>query len=350
MHSLKIADRNIGPGEPTYIIAEMSANHLMDLERAHAIVEAAAKAGVDAVKLQTYTADTLTYPGDSEIFTINSGTIWDGRTLYDLYQEAHTPWAWQPELKEHAERLGLACFSSPFDPTSVDFLESMDVPAYKIASFEIVDIPLISRVASTGKPILLATGIARLEDIARAVEACRAVGNDEIALLKCTSAYPSPYEEINLKTMPNLSQTFDVVAGLSDHTMGYEVAVAAVALGACIVEKHLTLNRADGGPDGAFSMEPDEFAAMVSGIRHVEKALGKVSYELTSRQVASRGRARSLFVVEDVEAGSPFDEFNVRSIRPAGGLEPRFLPMIMGRTATTSLRAGTPLSWEMVDR
>jgi len=345
---LKIGSREVGPGCPTYIIAEMSANHLGDRDRAFRIVEAAAEAGADALKLQTYTADTITLDCDNEHFQITQGTLWDGTTLHKLYEGAYTPWEWQPELKEYAESLGMDCFSSPFDPTAVEFLERMDVPAHKVASFEITDIPLIRMIARTGKPVIMSKGIARLEDIERAVTACHEEGNDQVAILQCSSAYPSPYEDINLRTIPNLAETFGVVVGLSDHTMGHDVAVASVALGASIVEKHLTLARADGGADGAFSMEPAEFKAMVDGIRMVEKALGHVTYGLTAKQQASRKFARSLFVVEDIKAGEELTSENVRSIRPSDGMEPRFLNEVIGRVARVDIAAGTPLSWDLV--
>lgn len=271
---LIIDGREISQTAPSYIIAEMSANHLMDKDRAMRIIDAAADAGADAIKLQTYTADTITIDCDNEYFQIKQGTIWDGTTLHKLYQEAYTPWEWQEDLMAHAKERGIACFSSPFDPTAVDFLESIGCPAYKVASFEITDIPLIRKIARLGKPVIMSTGISEMADIERAVNACKEEGNTQVALLKCTSSYPAPYEEINLRTIPNMAEAFDVVTGLSDHTMGHDVAVASIALGAKVIEKHLTLARADGGPDAEFSMEPQEFKEMVDGIRNVEKALG----------------------------------------------------------------------------
>lgn len=271
---LIIDGREISQTAPSYIIAEMSANHLMDKDRAMRIIDAAADAGADAIKLQTYTADTITIDCDNKYFQIKQGTIWDGTTLHKLYQEAYTPWEWQEDLMAHAKERGIACFSSPFDPTAVDFLESIDCPAYKVASFEITDIPLIRKIARLGKPVIMSTGISEMADIERAVNACKEEGNTQVALLKCTSSYPAPYEEINLRTIPNMAEAFDVVTGLSDHTMGHDVAVASIALGAKVIEKHLTLARADGGPDAEFSMEPQEFKEMVDGIRNVEKALG----------------------------------------------------------------------------
>lgn len=349
MAVINIGDCAVGEGVPTYIIAEMSANHLMDEERAYRIIDAAKEAGADAVKIQTYTADTITLDCDNEYFQITQGTIWDGTTLHKLYEEAFTPWEWQPRLKEYADKLGMLLFSSPFDVTAVDFLEEIDVPAHKIASFEITDIPLIRAVARTGKPVIMSTGVAHLEDIERAVGVCREEGNDQIALLKCTSSYPAPYEDINLLTIPNIAETFGVVAGLSDHTMGYDVAVAGVALGARIVEKHLTLARADGGPDAAFSMEPDEFKAMVDGIRNVEKALGRVTYELTTKQVKSREHSRSLFVCADMKAGEAFTEENIRSVRPAFGLHTMFYDDVLGRRAAKDIAFGTPLAWDLIE-
>lgn len=279
-----IDEKCIGKNTKTYFIAEMSGNHNMDYERAVEIVKAAKYAGADAIKLQTYTADTLTLDCNNEFFQIKHGTLWDGVTLYNLYKEAYTPWEWQPKLQKVAKKEGLDFFSTPFDASSVDFLESLNVPAYKIASFEITDIPLLEKVASLGKPVIISTGIARLKDIELATETCRKAGNKDVILLKCCSAYPTPYEDINLKTMESIAETFDCVVGLSDHSMGYTVAIAGVALGAKVIEKHLTLRRADGGVDAAFSMEPEEYKKMVEEIRITEKALGKVTYELTEKQ------------------------------------------------------------------
>ena len=312
------------------------------------IIKAAKWAGADAIKLQTYTPDTITIDCDNEYFQIKQGTIWDGTTLHKLYQGAYTPWEWQPKLKKIAEEEGLICFSSPFDYTSVDFLEKMDVPAYKIASFEINDIPFIEYIASKGKPVIISTGIATLKDIEEAVNACRRVGNNNIALLKCTSAYPSPLEDINLKVIPNMKETFDVVVGLSDHTMSNTISLGAVALGAKIVEKHLTLRRKDGGPDSKFSMEPEEFKSMVDGIREMEKALGKVTYQLTEKQRSSREHSRSLFVVKDIKGGEKFTEENVRSIRPGFGMETKYIDDIIGKEAKIDIKKGTPMSWNLI--
>lgn len=348
MGSLKIRERKIGKKTPTYIIAEMSGNHNGQICRALEIVEAAARAGIDAIKLQTYTADTITLDCDNEYFQTQTGSLWEGRTLYDLYKEAYTPWEWHRPIIERARELGITCFSTPFDFTAVDFLEEINVPAYKIASYEIQDIPLIRRVARTGKPIIMSTGIATLSDIYTAVQTCREEENEQIALLKCTSAYPSPYEEMNLNVIPHMKETFGCICGLSDHTLGTEVAVASVALGAEIVEKHITLSRADGGVDAAFSMEPDEFADMVRQIRNVEKAKGYVTYELTEKQEEGRKFGRSLFVAEDICEGDEFTEQNIRSVRPAAGLSTKYYQNILGRKASRNLKKGMPLAWEMI--
>jgi N-acetylneuraminate synthase len=326
----------------------MSANHGHDYDRAAKIIEAARDAGADAIKLQTYTADTLTIQSDKEYFRVKGGTLWDGRTLYDLYQEAHTPWEWQPKLQRVATDLGLHLFSTPFDDTAVDFLEEMGVPAYKVASFELVDLQLIRRVAATGKPIIMSTGMASLAEIDEAVRTARDAGAKEIALLKCTSAYPAPAEEANLRVIPHLAETFRVVAGLSDHTMGIAAPIAAVALGACIIEKHFTLSRSFPGPDSAFSLEPDEFRDMVDVVRTTGEALGEVQYEITDKERASLVFRRSLFVTRDVKAGDVFTPENLRSIRPGHGLPPRYLPEVLGRRAATNIVAGTPLAWNLV--
>ncbi len=347
--TIRIGSRLIGEGQPTYIVAEMSANHLQDYDRAEAIIRAAKAAGADAVKLQTYTADTITMDCENEYFQIKQGTIWDGTTFYKLYQEAFTPWDWQPRLVKLANDLGMDCFSSPFDFTAVDFMEEMDMPAYKIASFEIRDIPLIRKIAKLGKPVIMATGIAYLEDIERAVRVCREEGNDQIILLKCTSTYPSPYEDMNIRVIPHMAEVFDCMTGLSDHSMGSAVAVASVALGARMVEKHFTLSRADGGPDAAFSMEPAEFKKMADEIRIVEKALGRVTYQLTEKQERSREEGRSLFVTQDIGAGEVFTPENLRSIRPAFGMAPMYYEEVLGKKARVSIPRGTPMAWEYVE-
>lgn len=329
------------------IVAEISANHNQSVERAEKLVRAAAAAGANAVKLQTYTADTLTIPCDNEYFRIK-GTLWEGQTLYDLYQEAHTPWEWTHSLIALANDLGMDCFSTPFDATAVDFLESCNVSRYKIASFEVIDIPLLTKIAATGKPVIMSTGMATLGEIDEAVRTLRMSGAGELTLLKCTSAYPAPPEEANLRTIPHLAKAFSCKAGLSDHTMGSAVAVAAVALGAKVIEKHFTLARADGGPDGSFSMEPHEFKQMVQDIRTVEKALGEVCYDLTHKQQESKVFRRSLFVVKDIKAGEKFTTENVRSIRPGQGLPPKYLSVVLGHVAKYDILKGTPLCWNMI--
>lgn len=345
---IRIGSKIISESSPTFIVAEMSANHNMDFDRAVEILKAAKEAGADAVKIQTYTADTITLDCDAPCFQITQGTLWDGTTLHRLYETAYTPWEWQPKLKRIAEDMGLILFSSPFDFSSVDFLEEMQVPAYKIASFEITDIPLIRKVARLGKPVILATGIARLADIELALRICREEGNEQVILLKCCSAYPTPYEDVNLRTIPNMRETFGCVCGLSDHTMGTAVASAAVALGAKMVEKHLTLKRSDGGADAAFSMEPREFKEMVDNIRIIEKALGKVTYELSEKQTREREHSRSLFVARDMEAGEVFTPENLRSVRPADGLHTMYYEQLLGKKITRDASLGTPLSWDLV--
>jgi pseudaminic acid synthase len=341
--SLQIGGRRIGPGQPTYIIAELSGNHNQNYDEAVRLVHAAKEAGADAIKLQTYTADTLTIRSDREYFRIGGGTLWDGKTLHDLYGEAYTPWEWQPKLKRLANDLGMDLFSTPFDATAVDFLEEMGVPAHKIASFELVDIPLIERVARTGKPMIMSTGMSTLSEIEDAVRAARGAGAKEIALLKCTSAYPADPDTMNLRTIPHLGQAFGCPAGLSDHTMGVAVPVAAVTLGACIVEKHFTISRAVPGPDSAFSLEPQEFREMVSSIRAIEKALGAVHYGMTEKEASSRVFRRSLFVVRDVKAGERFTAENVRSIRPGYGMPPKHYREVLGMSAARDIPRGSPL-------
>jgi pseudaminic acid synthase len=346
--SYTIGSRSIAFGHPAYVIAELSANHNQSFARAAELVSVAKECGADAVKLQTYTADTITLRSDRPEFRVGGGTLWDGRTLHDLYCEAYTPWDWQPKLKTVADRLGLHLFSTPFDPTAVDFLEKMGVPAYKVASFEVVDLPLIEKIARTGKSIIMSTGMATLTEIGEAVEAIRQAGGGPLALLKCTSAYPSPPEDMNLRTIPHMAEAFGCPVGLSDHTLGIAVPVAAVTIGACIIEKHLTLSRSEPGPDSAFSLEPHEFRAMVEAVRVAEKALGRVHYGVTPNDEKSRVFRRSLYVVEDITAGEPFTDRNVRSIRPAYGLPPKFLPEVLGRRASCDLKAGTPLTWKAV--
>jgi N-acetylneuraminate synthase len=346
---IKVGQRVIGAGHPVFVIAEVSANHHQHFDEAVKIVHAAKDAGADAVKLQTYTPDTMTIACNRPEFQIK-GTIWEGRNLYELYNEAYTPWDWQPRLKQVANSIGLELFSTPFDETAVDFLEKMNVPAHKLASFELVDIPLIRKMAQTGKPLIMSTGMATVEEIEEAVGAARQAGAAQIALLKCTSAYPSPPEEMNLTTIPELARRFGVPVGLSDHTLGIAVPVAAVALGACIIEKHLTLSRSEPGPDSAFSLEPEEFRAMVDAVRVAEKALGEVHFGFSAHEASSRVFRRSLFVVCDIKQGEVFTAQKVRSIRPGYGLHTRHLTEVLGQRAARDIERGTPFSWDMISR
>jgi pseudaminic acid synthase len=348
MTPVRIGARDVGPSMPTYIVAEMSANHGQSLDRALELVRAAKAVGADAIKLQTYTPDTMTIDSDAPWFRVES-TIWHGRQLYDLYAEAYTPWEWHAPIASLAGELGLQWFSTPFDASAIDLLEALGAPAHKVASFELVDIPLLKRVAATGKPVIASTGMATMSEIEEAVLTLRAAGCDQLVLLKCTSAYPATASEMDLRTIPHLAQTFGTAVGLSDHSMDVAVPVAAVALGACLIEKHLTLSRSDPGPDSAFSLEPDEFRAMVDAVRATEQALGGVRYGPSTRERASLAFRRSLFVVEDVEAGERLTERNVRCIRPGQGLHPRHLSDVLGRTAAQPIRRGTPLSWELIE-
>jgi pseudaminic acid synthase len=332
----------------TFVVAELSANHNHKLDIALKTIRAAKAAGADAIKLQTYTPDTITIDCDNEYFKIKQGTIWDGKTLYELYKEAFTPWEWHEQLFKAAENEGLVCFSSPFDKTAIDFLEQFNPPAYKIASFEINDIPLIRHAASKGKPVIMSTGISELADIELAVNTCREAGNDQIILLKCTSSYPAPVEEANLLTIPNMRETFNVEVGLSDHSMGFTVPIVAVSLGACLIEKHFILDRSVGGPDASFSLNPEEFMFMVKSIREAEKAMGKVTYSLSDKVRASRNFSRSLFVVKEMKEGDIFTEENVRSIRPGYGLHTRHLDSILGKRASKNIQRGMPLNWESI--
>jgi N-acetylneuraminate synthase len=346
--NIEINNRLVGPGHPIYVVAELSANHNRDFDQAVELVKAAKRSGADAVKLQTYTPDTITIDSDKEYFHIAGGTLWDNRTLYDLYGEAYTPWEWQPKLNAVARDLSLDLFSTPFDHSAVDFLEEMGVPCYKVASFEIVDLSLIEKIARTSKPIIMSTGMASLGEIEAAVQTARLTGSGQVALLKCTSAYPAQPEEMNLRTIPHLAEAFGLPTGLSDHTLGIAVPVAAVALGACIVEKHFTLSRDVPGPDSAFSLEPHEFKAMVDAIRTSEEALGEVHYAVSEGEAKSRVFRRSLFVVKDVKTGEIFTEENVRSIRPGYGLAPKYLREVLGRRAARHIECGIPLSWDLV--
>lgn len=345
---IRIAGRRIASGHRPYVVAELSANHLGGLDRALAILEMAGRAGVDAVKLQTYTADTITIDHAGPGFVLESGP-WSGRRLYDLYEEAHTPWDWHEALFERGKALGLTVFSTPFDATAVTLLEALGCPAYKIASFELVDPGLIEIVAATGKPLLLSTGMAEQEEIAEAIDAARRAGAREIALLHCVSSYPSRPEDSNLRTIPDMARHFGVPVGLSDHTLGTAVAVTATALGACVIEKHVTLRRADGGPDASFSLEPEELVRLVTETSTAHEALGRVHYAPEAAELAMRALRRSLYVVADMSAGEAFSPRNLRSIRPGHGLHPRHLPEILGRRARTAIARGTPLSWSLID-
>ncbi|MDQ7818626.1 MAG: pseudaminic acid synthase [Melioribacteraceae bacterium] len=346
---LKIGNIEFGEDNKVFIIAELSANHNQQFDVAAESIKVIKECGADAVKLQTYTADTLTIDSNKEYFKIQQGTIWDGTTLYQLYKKAFTPWEWQPKLKKIADELGLICFSSPFDKTAVDFLEQMNVPAYKIASFEIVDIPLVEYAASKGKPIIISTGIATEIEIQEAINACKRMGNNQIALLKCTSEYPAKIEDANLNSIPYLQKKFKTVVGLSDHTLGTTVPLAASALGARIIEKHFILDKKLDGPDSAFSLEPDQFKKMVDEIRSIEMALGKSGFEQSEKVKKSRTFARSLFIVEDIKQGELLTESNVRSIRPSNGLPPKFLKAILGKKAKVNIERGTPLSWDLIE-
>ena len=347
MNKITISGREISQNSPVFIIAELSANHGGKIEIAKKTIKAAAQTGADAIKLQTYTADTITLDCDNDYFQIKQDTLWDGQTLHSLYEKAYMPWEWQAELKAYAESLGLICFSSPFDKTAVDFLESIDVPAYKIASFEITDIPLIEYVASKGKPVIISTGIAEKNDIQEALDACHRMNNKEIILLKCTSAYPAPLKEANLLTIPDLAKEFDVIAGFSDHTLGITAPVTAVALGAKVIEKHFILDRSIGGPDASFSLDAEQFTQMVNAVRDTEKMLGKVTYELSEKSKKSREFSRSLFITENVKTGDVVSENNIRSVRPGYGLHPKYYKEILGKMFSKDLSKGTPLKWEM---
>lgn len=344
---MKIADRPIGPACPPFVIAELSANHNGSLDRALEIMTAASEAGADAVKLQTYTADTITIDHDGPEFRIEGG-LWDGYTLHALYDEAHTPWEWHEALFARGRELGLIVFSSPFDASAVDFLEGLDAPAYKIASFELLDLPLIRKVAMTGKPMIMSTGMANLADIDAAVTAAREAGADDIALLHCTSGYPTPAEEADLRTIPNLAAAFGLVTGLSDHTPGVGAPVAAVALGAAIVEKHITLDRNDSGPDAAFSLEPAEFWMLCDSVKTGWQALGGVRYEKTAAEIGNVQFRRSLYIVADMAAGDELTADNLRSIRPGFGLPPKYIDVLLGKRINRDIARGTPMAWDLI--
>lgn len=345
---MKISSFNINSESPVFIIAELSANHNGSLAAAIETIRAAKRAGADCIKLQTYTADTLTIDSNKDDFLIK-GTIWDGKNYFQLYKEAFTPWEWHEELMKVSKEEGLICFSSPFDKTAVDFLEELDVPAYKIASFEITDIPLIEYVASKGKPIILSTGIAELEDIELALDACRRMGNHDIALLKCTSSYPAPIDEANMLMVKDLAERFGVISGLSDHTMGTTVPVVATVFGAKIIEKHFILDRSIGGPDASFSMNEAEFTAMVKAVREAESAIGVVDYTLTQKQAKGKDFSRSLYVVENIKTGDLVSEKNVRSIRPGFGLHPKYLNQILGKVFVKDINKGERMSLDLID-
>lgn len=346
--NLTIAGRMIGHDQPPYVIAELSGNHNGDIQRALRLMDAAKEAGADAVKLQTYTADTITIDHNGPGFTIKGG-LWDGRQLYDLYREAGTPWEWHPTLFDYAKKIGITCFSSPFDPSAIDFLEMLKTPAYKIASFEIVDTPLIQYAAKTGKPLVISTGMAKESEIADAMATSKKSGTGEVALLHCTSAYPTPAEDANLARIPALAARFDCPVGLSDHTLATEVAIAAVALGAVIVEKHLTLARSDGGPDAAFSLEPEELKTLVKGVHTAYVAIGKSTSRAAQSEKSSMIFRRSLYAVKDIAAGEILTAENVRSIRPGYGLAPKLLPEILGKSARQAIKRGTPLSFDLME-
>lgn len=335
--------------DKVFIIAEVSANHGHDIQIAKDTIKASKEAGADAVKIQTYTADTITLDCDNEYFQVKQDTIWDGTTLYKLYEAAYTPWEWHKELFEYAEKIGIIIFSSPFDKTAIDLLEELKTPIYKIASFEITDIPLIEYAASKGKPMIISTGIAEIGEIKEAIETCRNVGNNDITILKCTSSYPAPYEEMNISTIPNIAETFGVKVGLSDHSIGSTVAIGAVALGAKVVEKHVILDRSIGGPDASFSMEMDEFKKMVDEIRIMEKALGKVSYDLNEKTFKNRDFSRSLFFAENIKEGDEITEKNMRSVRPGFGLHPRYYKEILGKKVKKDITKGTPVDWSLIE-
>lgn len=346
---MKINNNHIGYNYPTYIIAELSANHNQNIDNAIKLIHEAKKCGANAIKLQTYTPDTMTLNCDNEYFQINNDSLWDGRTLYNLYQEAYTPWEWVPILKKEAESLGLDLFSTPFDTTAVDYLEEQGMPAYKIASFEVCDHTLLKRIAKTGKPIILSTGICELDELAESVKILRENGCKNLCILKCTSAYPAKLEDANLKTITNIKETFDCIVGLSDHTLGIEVPIAAVCLGAKVIEKHFTLDRNGGSPDDKFSLEPDEFKQMVESVRKVEKAIGKIKYEKSNNEKKNKIFKRSLFIVENIKKGELFTEKNIRSIRPGYGLHTRYYDEIIGKRANQDLVKGIPMKWNYIE-
>jgi N-acetylneuraminate synthase len=345
---ITIDGRRIGPDYPPYIIAELSANHNGDIQRAFAIMEAAKQAGADAIKLQTYTADTITIDCDSEEFQIHGG-LWDGMTLYELYQKAHMPWDWHKPLFDKAKELGITIFSSPFDFTAVDLLEGLNAPAYKIASFEVVDLPLIKRVAKTGKPMIISTGMANANEIQEAVDAARNNGCEELVVLHCVSGYPAPAQQYNLRTLGDMSQRFQVLVGLSDHTLDNATAITSVALGACVIEKHVTLDRNGGGPDDSFSLEPAALKRLCADAKTAWQALGQVSYERTEAEKGNVQFRRSLYAVQDIAAGEELTPENIRSIRPGFGLAPKYYEEVLGRRTNRGIKSGTALSFEIFE-
>ena len=347
---MTIGNKKIGGNYPSYIVAEISANHLQNFKRALAIIDAAYEAKADAIKLQTYTPDTMTVNSKKKWFQITGKNTWSGYNLYQLYQEADTPWEWQPKLKKYAEKKGLELFSTPFDETAVDFLETMKVNVYKIASFEVTDIPLLEKIAKTRKPIIMSRGMANLKEIQMAIKTLKANGAGQIAILHCTSAYPSPYKEMNLKTIADLSKRFKVVSGLSDHSLGIEVPVAAISLGAKIIEKHITLSRKDGGPDAQFSLEPDEFKTMIQAIRHVEEAIGKVKYGQAGKEEnKNRQFRRSIWAVKDINKDEKLTKENIKVLRPAIGLEPIYFKKVLGKRVTKRITKGTPITDKIIN-
>lgn len=341
--------RIVGPGNPAFIIAEISGNHNQSFEKALRIVDSAIEAGVDAIKLQTYTADTLTIDCNKEPFQVKVNDAWAGQTLHQLYRAAYTPWEWQPKLKEYAESRGILVFSTPFDETAVDFLESIQVSLFKVASFEIGHIPLIEKIGKTQKPVIISRGLAPLEEIERAIATLRGAGCPQVAVLHCVSSYPAQYDQMNLRTISDIAQRFQVVAGLSDHSLGITMPVVAVALGASIIEKHITFSRAEGGPDAAFSLEPGELKAMVCSVRNAEAALGKPTYEIEPREAENIVFKRSLFVVKDIKKGEQFTEKNVRVIRPGYGMKPLYYEATLGKLASRDLSRGTPLTSDCIE-
>ncbi|MCK9582215.1 MAG: pseudaminic acid synthase [Endomicrobiales bacterium] len=346
---MKIANREIGGQAPAFIIAELSANHNHSFDFAKATIKAMKESGADAVKLQTYTPDTMTLDSNNDCFKINQETIWDGKTLYQLYKDAYMPWEWQPKLKDFAESIGLIFFSSPFDKTAVDFLEELNVPCYKIASFEITDIPLIEYVASKNKPIIFATGIAEIEDINLAIDTCKKCGNEDVVLLKCTSNYPTQPSEMNLITIPDMANKFGKIVGLSDHSLGITAPITAVALGAKVIEKHFILDKTIGGPDASFSLEPNEFKEMVRCVRETEKILGEVDYSLSDKIKKSRKLCKSIFVSKNIKKGDVLTEENIKVIRPGYGLHPKYYKEILGKKVVRNVEFGTPFSLDLVD-